>query len=116
MLADRYITITVAYEPGASKRPALEWTAPELEDAGLALIEEHSDPLPSRTWGGVVDGPTFERFADAWLPDELTDNRSPGTQSYTFDGLNWEVGGESPIVYVTIHVLCPTPRERLTSV
>jgi hypothetical protein len=95
---DRYITIKVAFDRGLHGGRSLGAVAPELIDAGLRITEDHrDDPIPTRTWAGSVDAATFERFADAWHLDEETD-------VHTFDGMNWEVGGESPIVYVSIHV------------
>lgn len=53
-----------------------------------------------------MDRPTFQRFADAWqLHDEPTDDGHLATQTYTFDGMNWETGGKAPIVYVMLHVV-----------
>jgi hypothetical protein len=102
-MADRHIIISVAYEPGASR--SLRWIAPELKDADLTLIDEHTRPRPSRTWSGIVDGPTFEHLANAWhFHDRPTSDGQPGTHTYTFDGMNWETEGESPIVSLTLTV------------
>jgi hypothetical protein len=105
MADERYIIISVAYEPGTRGVRSLRWIAPQLKDADLTLIDKHTRPHPSRTWAGTVDGPTFEHLADAWhLNDQPTNNGHPGTQSYTLDGMNWETDGESPIVYLTLTV------------
>jgi hypothetical protein len=94
----RHITITVAYERDIRPGRSLASIAPELDDARLTMTEDHTDqPSPSRTWAGNVDGPTFKRFADAW-------HLSDATRGRTFDGMNWEVGGRSPIVYVSLDV------------
>jgi hypothetical protein len=110
----QHITITARYEPRVSYGTSLSWIAPELRDAGLALIDDHlDDPMPSRTWAGSVDGRTFDRFAKSWgLPREnAVGGASKGdggedTAAYerTYDGMNWEVGGESPIISVSVHV------------
>ena len=77
------------------------------------MTEDHvAEPSPSRTWAGIVDRPTFERFADAWQqlhaeadePSAVTEHEHLATHIYTVDGMNWEAGGESPIVYVTVEV------------
>ena len=95
---DRYITIKVAYDHGPHDERPLSWIAPELTHAQLTMTEDHtSTPNPSRTWAGIVDGPTFKRFADAW---HLND----ATRARTFDGMNWEVDGQSPIVYVSLYI------------
>jgi len=114
MTDDRYIIIRVAYDRQPGYGRSLEWIAPELKNARLRMTEDHADEAsPSRTWAGIVDGPTFERFADAWKLGEETDDPTVGiltedgylaTRAYTFDGMNWEAGGESPIVYVSLHV------------
>jgi hypothetical protein len=106
MAYDRYVTITVAYDSHPSYGRSLEWIAPELSDAGLTLIEDHiSEPRPWRTWAGAVDELTFKRFADDWHLDRLADKTRVAAQStYTFDGMNWDSGGTSPIVSVSVHV------------
>ncbi len=108
MTDERYIVIKVAYDRYPSYGRSLAWVAPELREAGLSMVENHSlAPSPSRTWAGSVDGPTFERFADAWHLDassSVTDEEQAAAREYTFDGMNWEAGGESPIVYVRVRV------------
>ena len=109
---DRFITIRVAYDSYPGYGRSLAWIAPELKDAGLTMTEDHAaEPRPSRTWAGIVDRPTFERFADAWQlhaeadePSAVTEHEHLATHIYTVDGMNWEAGGESPIVYVTVEV------------
>jgi len=113
----RYITITVQYDRQSTRGRSLEWIAPELKDSALTMTEDQlDDPTPSRTWAGLVDGPTYERFAEAWrLPkdtDEATsqtpgDDRELATLTYTLDGMNWEAGNESPIVCVSLQVMQP---------
>lgn len=120
MTRDRYIVIRVAYDRRPSYGRSLEWIAPELRDAGLMLTEDHCAGLsPSRTWEGFVDGATFQRFADAWglrdKPHDRTLALVPGAghlamRAFTFDGMNWEMGGESPIVYASVVVGVVNPR------
>ena len=115
MVDPRYITITVEYDRQPRYGRSLQWIAPELKDSALTMTEDHlDDPRPSRTWVGLVDGPTYERFAEAWrLPkdtDEATpqtagDDRELATLTYTLDGMNWEAGNESPIVCVSLQVM-----------
>jgi hypothetical protein len=120
MVDPRYITITVQYDRDARYGRSLGWIAPELENSTLTLTDDHiAAPRPSRTWAGMVDGPTFERFARAWrLPGQITTTTPPVTddpdrvaRTYTLDGMNWEAGGISPIVCVSVHVIRP-PRAR----
>ena len=63
--------------------------------------------------GRVVDGATSQRVADAWhLPDEfhepaaanLAEDGHIARVRRTLDGMNWEVDGESPIVYVSVEI------------
>ena len=70
--------------------------------SGAARISSFLQTLGSR-WTGIVDGPTFERFANAWQLLDGTDGRAPAG-FYVFVGLNWESDGESPIVCVTLKV------------
>jgi len=114
MTHDRHITLRVEYDRHPDYGRSLEWIAPELKDAGLILTEDRtSQPNPSRTWAGIVNGATFERFAAAWRLGDQTNEPSTGAladdgeqavHDYTFDGMNWEAGGESPIVYVSLSV------------
>ena len=112
MAEDRFIILTVAYERHAGPGPSLGWIAPELQGAGLSLIEEnHHGWNPSRRWAGLVDGPTFDRFADAWhLHDENDHPASanpdghPMMLAHTLDGMNWDTQGESPIIFASIQV------------
>ena len=114
MVDPRYITITVQYDRKPGYGRSLEWISPELKDSALTMTEDQlDDPAPTRTWAGVVDGPTYEHFAQAWrLPedtDEATsrrpgDHRDPVTHAYALDGMNWESGGESPIICVSVEV------------
>ena len=117
MVSSRYMTITVHYDRRPRYGRSLRWIAPELKDSALTMTEDQLDgPTPSRTWAGLVDGPTYERFAEAWrLPkgtDESTsqtagDDRELATHTYTLDGMNWETGNESPIVCVSLQVIQP---------
>ena len=117
MIDPRYITITVQYDRQARCGRSLEWIAPELKDSALTMTQDQvDDPTPSRVWAGLVDGPTYERLAEAWrLPkdaDEPTsqtadDDRELATHTYTLDGMNWEAGNESPIVCVSLQVMQP---------
>jgi hypothetical protein len=112
MTEDRFITLTVAYERHAGRGPSLAWIAPELKDAGLRLIEDNHDGFhPSRTWAGLVNGSTFDHFADAWhlhddndQPTTRNADSHPTTDTHTLDGMNWETDGESPIIYTTVDV------------
>jgi hypothetical protein len=120
MVDPRYITITVQYDGVPKYGRSLGWIAPELKNSTLTMTDDHiAGPRPSRTWAGMVDGPTFERFARAWrLPGQITSTTPPVTddpdrapRTYTLDGMNWEVGGFSPIVWVSVQVTRP-PRAR----
>jgi hypothetical protein len=79
-----------------------------------------------RKRAGVIDGETYLRFAEGWglenkrgeanldMPGEHGDLAS---YSYTFDGLEWESGGSSPIVWMGFTVsepvkTDPEPTER----
>lgn len=112
-----YVTITVHYDRQPRYGRSLQWIAPELKDSAVTMTEDHlGDPTPSRTWAGLVDGPMYERFAEAWrLPEDTDetdsqsacDDRDLVTHSYTLDGMNWEVGNASPIVCVSLQVMRP---------
>jgi len=109
---DRFIILRVAYERHAPRGPSLGWIAPELKDAGLSLIEDNRDGWnPSCEWAGLVNEPTFDRFAAAWhLHDENDEPASdnvdghPMMHAHTLDGMNWETRGLSPVIFATVHV------------
>jgi hypothetical protein len=114
MVGSQRIAITVRYEPPASYGTSLAWIAPELREAGMALIEDRlAGPIPSRTWAGSVDERTFKAFAKSWALPRQNEGGSAATADdsndsagfeRTYDGMNWEVGGESPIISVSVHV------------
>ena len=83
------IIVKVQYERSPASARSLRWIAPELEGAGLTLVEDQiDDERPSRTWTGTVDRPTFERFAQAWRL--RSDGDEHGLRGfYVFDGMNW---------------------------
>jgi len=92
---DRYLTLAVEYEPHATDaQRSLGWLAPELVDANLTI----TDDVPGvRRWAGVIDGDTYERFVDSWGGEpHIPDYR------HTWDGMEWEAGGSSPIVWASL--------------
>jgi len=114
MIGEQHIAITVRYEPRVSHGTSLSWIAPELKGARLALIDDHlNDPMPSRTWAGLVNERTFARFAESWglrrgndggSTSELDDGAGDASYAQTYDGMNWELGGQSPIISVSVQV------------
>lgn len=119
MVGTQHIAITVRYEPRVDHGTSLASVAPELRGARLALIDDKlDDPMPSRTWAGPVDARTFERFAKLWglagmnesgSGSEPGDDKDKTSYTRTYDGMNWEVGGDSPIISVSVEV-GPGPR------
>jgi hypothetical protein len=115
MAPSPYISITVRYEPGPQCGTSLGWIAPELRQAGLRLVEDHLDnQRPTRTWSGSVDEGTFRRFAAGWLlsredeelsGDEAADRNETVAYTRTFDGMNWEIDGISPIISVSVNAV-----------
>jgi len=93
---DRFIVLTVAYERDAGRDRSLASIAPELKDPRLSLIEDnHHGWNPSCQWAGLVDGPTFDRFADAWHLHHENDQPASGNadgyptmHAHTLDGMN----------------------------
>jgi hypothetical protein len=120
IIEERSVILVAAYEPGATSGQRSPYRlVPELVDAGLTLTEDTQD---SRKWAGVIDADTYARLAEAWglenkygeanlgMPGEHGDLAS---YSYTFDGLEWESGGSSPIVWMRLTVSEPLKRLRL---
>ena len=95
-MAEQYhILISVKYEPHATDlQRSLTCLTPELVRIGLTLAE-HDDV---RTWIGVLDADSYARLAAAWGLDERRSHR------LTFDGMEWEAAGSSPIVWVSLDV------------
>ena len=99
---DRFVILAVDYEPDATgAQRSLGWVAPELVHTGLTMIK---DMLGVRKWAGVIDHKTYERFVESWGGDaHLTNYR------HTWDGMEWEPGGSSPVVCVTLTGLLRLP-------
>jgi len=95
-MAEQYrILVSVKYEPHATGlQRSLACLALEPVRTGLTLAE-HDDV---RTWIGVLDADSYARLAAAWGLDERRSHR------LTFDGMEWEAGGSSPIVWVSLDV------------
>jgi hypothetical protein len=123
-MEERYVILVAAYEPDATdwaRSPG--WLVPELVDAGWTLTEDTPD---LRKWAGVIDGDTYVRFAEGWGLENKRGEANldmPGEHgdlarySYTSDGLEWESGGSSPIVWMGFTVsepvkTDPEPTER----
>jgi hypothetical protein len=69
--------------------------------------------MPYRTWAGAVDERTFARFAESWglrrgndagSASKLDDGTEDTPYTQTYDGMNWELGGKSPIISVSVEV------------
>ena len=99
---DRYLILAVEYEPDATDaQRSLGWVAPELLDAGLTMTD---DMLGVRKWAGLLDGDTYERIVDSWGGDaDLANYR------HTWDGMEWEVEGSSPIVWASLTAIALEP-------
>lgn len=102
---DQYlISLEVKYEPDATGvQRSLGRVAPELVHADLTLTEDED----VREWAGGIDSDTYARLADGWgLDGHLARHR------YVFDGMEFEEGGFSPIVWVSLSVRLLDPVER----
>jgi len=117
-MMDRYVILEAEYEPDAKEAErSLRWLVPELVEADLMMTE----PTPAvRKWAGVIDGNTYERFADVWdlgnkagelLVGVPTEDRHLLSHSYTWDGMEWELGERSPIVWMNLKVSEPIGAE-----
>jgi len=102
----RNLILAVAYEADATDaQRSLGWLAPKLVDADLTMTE---DTLRLRKWAGVIDGEVYARFADSWgIDPHLT------AYGHTWDGMEWESGGASPIVWASLTVDALHPGEPL---
>jgi len=107
----------VGYEPDAKNvERSLGWLVPELADAGLTMTEQAG---AVREWSGLVDGNTYAGLADGW---ELGSKAGQASlmqtecgclagRCYTWDGLEWELCGWSPIVWMRLEVSEPIEAE-----
>jgi len=114
---DRHVILAVEYEPDAKDAErSLGWLVPELVDAGLTIT---ADNRGVRKWAGVIDGDNYERFADRWQlankADQLSLMRTEyghlAGHRYTWDGMEWELSGWSPIVWMSLEVSEPIEAE-----
>ena len=53
--------------------------------------------LGVRRWAGFIEGDTYESFVDSWGSDAQL-----ATYRHTWDGMEWESGGSSPIVWASL--------------
>jgi len=114
----RYVVVAAEYEPNATDvERSLGWLVAELADAGLAMTE--STP-GVRKWDGVIDGEIHRALADVWDLEHKASQPDLGMVTkyghlagdcYTFDGMEWELSGWSPIVWVSLFVSEPIERE-----
>jgi hypothetical protein len=113
-MMDRYVIVQAAYEPDTGKAArSLARLVPELRDAGLTM----SADLPNvRTWAGVIDDETYRRLADSWHLEIKADEPNLGMateyghlpcHAYTWDGMEWERNGWSPVVWLSLRVSEP---------
>ena len=114
-MMNRYVTLRVAYEPDTTNpERSLGWLVPELVDAGLALTE---DAPTERIWSGAIDQESYARLAEAWDLENRANGLYTGEhgprecQVYTWDGMEWERAGVSPIVWVELEVSEPVGTE-----
>lgn len=121
---ERYIILEVTYVKGTDYGRSLGWVAPALKDAaGLTMTEDYtgdefadSGDEPSRKWAGIVTGDEWDALVLDWSidPDDseanmgmLTEYGHLEAQAYNWDGMDWNVGGETPIAYVSLYVSIP---------
>jgi len=114
---DRYVTLVVEYERDAKDAErSLGWLVPELADAGLTMTD---DTQGLRKWAGVIDGETYDRFAERWDLANKADQPNLmqaayghlAGHCYTWDGMEWELSGWSPIVWMSLEVSEPIEAE-----
>jgi hypothetical protein len=92
-----HLDLAVQYEPEATKSDrALFRLMPELAHAALTMTENEPG---MRRWIGDVDPGTYARLACAWKLDE---RRLPSCR--TWDGMEWERDGWSPVVWARLSV------------
>ena len=114
---DRFVILRVEYEPEAKDvERSLRWLVPELADAGVTMTGE---TRAARKWAGVVDGDTYASLVDGWelgsKPRQAslmqTEYGCLAGHCYTWDGLEWELCGWSPIVWMSLEVSEPIGAE-----
>lgn len=112
---------------GASACPHGEDGVPHHQDAddedGIdrAADADHTpvfpdDLFPSRRWAGTITEAEFRALKSAWSLDlDSSQARGPlvtefgrlTAEVFRFDGMDWEVGGETPINDVDLYVCAP---------
>ena len=117
-MMDRYVILAVEYERGATdEERSLRWLAPELADAGLSLTE---DTRRVREWVGAIDGDTHARLAERLGLGDRADQPGVGVLTeygqlpcltYTWDGMQCEGAGSSPIVWISVKLSDPIEAE-----
>lgn len=92
-----HLDLAVQYEPDATESDrALMRLMPELADAALTMTDNGQG---MRHWIGDVDAGAYQRLACAWKLDE---RRLRSCR--TWDGMEWERDGWSPVVWASLSV------------
>jgi hypothetical protein len=80
---------------------------------GWTLIDDTPD---QRRWDGVIDADTYARVAEGLGLETRRgeanlsmsgEHGNLASYSYTFDGLEWESGGSSPVIWMRLTVSEP---------
>lgn len=122
-MTERFIVLDVTYDRRQDYGRSLGWVAPALKDAsGLEMTEDYtedddSSEEPSRKWAGVITGAEWDALRSDWSIDEDDSEPNGGiltpfgfmeSLAFNWDGMDWNVGGETPIVYVSLYVSMPS--------
>jgi hypothetical protein len=92
-----HLDLVVQYEADATDSQRELWRLmPELANADLTMQDNGRG---MRRWVGDVDPGTYSRLACAWHLDE---RRLRSCR--TWDGLEWEAGGKSPVMWASLSV------------
>lgn len=118
-----YIILDVEYDPATDYGRSLAWIAPEIsEEPGLTMTEDTTEDeydldagdYPNRKWAGVISRRSYDALAASWSldPEDSEANLGmlteygllPGLR-FNFSGMDWNVGGETPIAYASLSVM-----------
>jgi|SRR5690348_6691062 len=112
---DRYIILEVEYSSIVHYGRSLGWLASALKDSRLKITEDMENAhghVIHRKWAGYVTAEEWDRLASEWsisfadsVPNMgmLTEEGFMESYAFNWGGMDWNVGGETPIDYVSLY-------------
>lgn len=118
-----YLILDVEYNPDPCYGRELGWLAPPLKDEPELILTEDDEKdfgdgsiIDHRKWAGIVSADGWAKLTREWSIDPdggepnggmITEYGHLAARAYGWDGMGWNLGGNSPIAYVSLYVSIP---------